>query len=72
MVALHFPIQESTDMKEIRIGILGFGTVGAGVVEGIQKNGNLMAPRVVSFPSSPGLGTLIQNPTGVLSCLKAC
>jgi len=32
-------------MKEIRIGILGFGTVGAGVVEGIQKNGDLMAER---------------------------
>ncbi len=32
-------------MKEIRIGILGFGTVGAGVVEGIQKNGALMAER---------------------------
>ncbi len=32
-------------MKEIRIGILGFGTVGAGVVEGIQKNGTLMAGR---------------------------
>ena len=32
-------------MKEIKIGILGFGTVGAGVVEGIQKNGALMAER---------------------------
>ena len=32
-------------MKEIRIGILGFGTVGAGVVEGIQQNGVLMAER---------------------------
>lgn len=32
-------------MKEIRIGILGFGTVGAGVVEGLQKNGALMAER---------------------------
>ncbi len=32
-------------MKEIRIGILGFGTVGAGVVEGIHKNGGLMASR---------------------------
>ena len=33
-------------MKEIKIGILGFGTVGAGVVEGIQKNGALMAERI--------------------------
>ncbi|MCF7849506.1 MAG: homoserine dehydrogenase, partial [Kiritimatiellales bacterium] len=32
-------------MKDIRIGILGFGTVGAGVVEGIQQNGELMAER---------------------------
>jgi len=32
-------------MKEIRVGIIGFGTVGAGVVEGIQKNGMLMAGR---------------------------
>jgi homoserine dehydrogenase len=32
-------------MNEIRIGILGFGTVGAGVVEGIGKNGALMAAR---------------------------
>ncbi|QHI69671.1 homoserine dehydrogenase [Tichowtungia aerotolerans] len=32
-------------MKEVKIGILGFGTVGAGVVEGILKNGDLMAER---------------------------
>jgi homoserine dehydrogenase len=32
-------------MKNVNIGILGFGTVGAGVVEGIQKNGGLMAER---------------------------
>jgi homoserine dehydrogenase len=37
-------------MKEIRIGILGFGTVGAGVVEGIQKNGALMADRTGIMP----------------------
>ncbi|QBG46317.1 homoserine dehydrogenase [Verrucomicrobia bacterium S94] len=37
-------------MKEIRIGILGFGTVGAGVVEGIQKNGSLMAKRTGITP----------------------
>lgn len=33
-------------MKEIGIGLLGFGTVGAGVVEGLQKNGDLLAGRV--------------------------
>ncbi|VGO14445.1 Homoserine dehydrogenase [Pontiella desulfatans] len=37
-------------MKEIKIGILGFGTVGAGVVEGIQKNGALMAERTGIVP----------------------
>ncbi|OQA24742.1 MAG: Homoserine dehydrogenase [Verrucomicrobia bacterium ADurb.Bin345] len=33
-------------MKEIGIGLLGFGTVGAGVVEGLQENGDLLAGRV--------------------------
>jgi homoserine dehydrogenase len=32
-------------MKEIRVGILGFGTVGAGVVECLHKNGGLIAQR---------------------------
>ena len=32
-------------MKPIRIGLLGFGTVGAGVVAGLQKNGSLIADR---------------------------
>lgn len=32
-------------MKDINIGILGFGTVGAGVVEALQKNGDLIAAR---------------------------
>ncbi|NKB23809.1 MAG: homoserine dehydrogenase [Kiritimatiellae bacterium] len=32
-------------MQHINIGLLGFGTVGAGVVEGIQRNGNLIAQR---------------------------
>ena len=29
-------------MKKIGIGLLGFGTVGAGVVDCLQKNGNLI------------------------------
>jgi homoserine dehydrogenase len=33
-------------MKEIGVGILGFGTVGAGVVEGLQRNGSLLAERI--------------------------
>lgn len=32
-------------MKEIGIGLLGFGTVGAGVVDGLQRNGELLAQR---------------------------
>ena len=32
-------------MKEIGIGLLGFGTVGAGVVEALQRNGELVAGR---------------------------
>jgi homoserine dehydrogenase len=32
-------------MKEIGIGLLGFGTVGAGVVEGLLRNGDLIAKR---------------------------
>ena len=32
-------------MKEIGIGIIGFGTVGAGVVEILQRNSELLAAR---------------------------
>ncbi|MBM4149909.1 MAG: homoserine dehydrogenase, partial [Lentisphaerae bacterium] len=32
-------------MKEIGIGLLGFGTVGAGVVDGFHRNGALLARR---------------------------
>ena len=37
-------------MREIGIGVLGFGTVGAGVVEGLLKNGDLIAGRSGIFP----------------------
>jgi len=37
-------------VKEIKIGILGFGTVGAGVVEGILQNGALIAQRTGITP----------------------
>ena len=33
-------------MKEIGVGILGFGTVGAGVAEGLLRNRELMAERL--------------------------
>jgi homoserine dehydrogenase len=32
--------------KELGIGLLGFGTVGAGVVEGLQRNGDLLSERL--------------------------
>lgn len=35
----------SEAMKEIGVGLLGFGTVGAGVVEGLQRNAELLARR---------------------------
>jgi len=33
-------------MKQIGVGLIGFGTVGAGVVEGLQRNHKLMAERL--------------------------
>ena len=32
-------------MRKLNVGIIGFGTVGAGVVDGLQKNGDLIAER---------------------------
>jgi len=54
-------------MKEIRIGILGFGTVGSGVVEGIQKNGSLMAERTGIMPVIARIADLdIESDRGVV------
>ncbi len=33
-------------MKQIRIGMLGFGTVGTGVVKGLQENGDILGKRL--------------------------
>jgi homoserine dehydrogenase len=33
-------------MKQIGVGLLGFGTVGAGVVDGLARNGDLIASRL--------------------------
>ena len=61
-------------MKEIRIGLIGFGTVGAGVVEGIHKNGPLMAERTGILPVVARIADLdiesdrgIAIPDGVLT-----
>ncbi len=37
-------------MQQIKIGLIGFGTVGAGLVESIQKNGELIARRSGVLP----------------------
>ena len=53
-------------MKKIKIGILGFGTVGAGVVEAILKNGELMAQRTGIFPKIGKIADLdIKTDRGV-------
>ena len=33
-------------MRQLGIGLLGFGTIGAGVVDGLQRNGALLAARL--------------------------
>jgi homoserine dehydrogenase len=38
--------RQAVVMKDIKIGLLGFGTVGAGVVHGLRKNGDLLAARL--------------------------
>ena len=53
-------------MKEVKVGILGFGTVGAGVVEGILKNGELMAQRTGIRPVVAKIADLdIETDRGV-------
>lgn len=61
-----FALQKGIFMKKIKIGILGFGTVGAGVVEGILKNGELMAQRTGLFPMIGKIADLdIQTDRGI-------
>ena len=53
-------------MKEINIGILGFGTVGAGVVEGVMRNGGLIAERTGILPKIGKIADLdIESDRGV-------
>ena len=45
-------------MREIGIGLLGLGTVGSGVVEGLRKNAELISKRTgTNQGASMGLGT---------------
>lgn len=37
-------------MKEVGVGLVGFGTVGVGVVSGLQRNGSLIAERLGARP----------------------
>ena len=39
-------IERRTNMKQIGVGIIGFGTVGAGVAEGLLKHRDVMAKRL--------------------------
>ncbi|MBN2301248.1 MAG: homoserine dehydrogenase [Lentisphaerae bacterium] len=53
-------------MKEIGIGLLGFGTVGAGVVRGLQENGDVLAARLGVKPVLRGIADIdIKTDRGV-------
>ena len=45
-------------MKEIGIGLLGFGTVGVGVVKGLQENGEMIAERLGVKPVLRGIADI--------------
>lgn len=54
-------------MKEIGLGLLGFGTVGAGVVEGLQRNAELLAKRVGARPALRRIADLdLERDRGVV------
>jgi len=53
-------------MKEIGVGLLGFGTVGAGVVETLRRNGGLLAERTDVLPVLRGIADIdIERYRGV-------
>jgi homoserine dehydrogenase len=61
-------------MKEFKIGVLGFGTVGAGVVECLLNNGDLMAARIGIRPVLARIADLdittdrgVKVPDGILT-----
>ncbi|MBC8452347.1 MAG: homoserine dehydrogenase [Spirochaetes bacterium] len=54
-------------MQEVKIGILGFGTVGAGVVEGIRKNEELISQRTSILPVVAKIADIdIESDRGIL------
>jgi homoserine dehydrogenase len=53
-------------MKTIGVGLLGFGTVGAGVVEGLQRNGDVLAERLGVRPVLRGIADIdLESDRGV-------
>ena len=61
-------------MKTVNIGLVGFGTVGAGVAETILKNGNLIAKRAGFTPVLKKIADLdittdrgVELPAGILT-----
>ena len=54
-------------MQEVKIGILGFGTVGTGVVEGIRKNEELISQRTSIRPIVTKIADLdIESDRGIV------
>ena len=55
--------------KEIGVALLGFGTVGAGVVETLQKNGSLLAARLgVLSVTDQGMAHTVDPATAYPYC----
>ncbi len=53
-------------MKQIGVGLIGFGTVGAGVVEALQRNGAVLAERTGVLPVLRGIADIdIERDRGV-------
>ena len=70
----HLFNAEVIAMKEFKVGIIGFGTVGAGVAENLLKNGDIIAKRTGVKPVLSGIADLditsdrgVKIPEGVLT-----
>ncbi len=60
-------------MKEIGVAVLGFGTVGAGVVETLQHNGGLLAERLGIRLALRGVADLdLQTDRGRAQWTRRC
>ena len=70
----HLFNAEVIAMKEFKVGIIGFGTVGAGVAENLLKNGDIIAKRTGVKPVLSGIADLditsdrgVKIPEGILT-----